>query len=56
MKQIAVSGIVQVELWHLNNININTFCAAWRTGLTRICTTELKPRPKVKSKPSQWLK
>ena len=30
------SSIFGCELLHLNNINISTFCTAWRTGLRRI--------------------
>jgi len=38
----SCNSIFGCELWHLNNININTFCAGWRTGLMRIRTVELR--------------
>jgi len=30
------SSIFDCELWRLNDININQFCTAWRTGLRRV--------------------
>ena len=30
------SSIFGCELWRLNDININQFCTAWRTGLRRV--------------------
>jgi len=30
------TSIFGCELWHLNNVNIDKFCTAWRPGLRRV--------------------